>query len=66
MKMARQWGAWEANYYFMLGLGAMVGGAIINYFGFAFMFAIMGVLSLTSAVYLYFLPKAVLKPNIKE
>jgi len=34
--------------------------------GFAFMFAIMGVLSLASAVYLYFLPKEVLKPRFNE
>jgi len=62
--MARQWGAWEVNYYFMLGFGVLIGGAIINYFGFAFMFVTMGVLSLASAV--YFLPKEVLKPRFNE
>ena len=66
MKMARQWGAWEANYYFMLGLGAVIGGMIINYFGFSVMFIIMGALSLTSSVYLYYLPKEVLKSKVNE
>jgi MFS family permease len=55
-----EWGAWEATNYFTTALGAILGGVIVTKFGFNPLFIIMSILCLTSAFYIYFLPRKVL------
>lgn len=55
-----QWGAWESMYYFTTAAGAALGGLVVHRFGFDTLFAIMALLSFTSAIYIYFLPRKVL------
>ncbi|PID70065.1 hypothetical protein CSB37_03585 [bacterium DOLZORAL124_38_8] len=57
---ASEWGIWESTNYFSSAIGALFGGYIATTFGFNTLFIIMGILSLSSSVYLYFLPKKVL------
>ena len=59
-RAGRQWGAWEAMYYFVTAFGAMLGGLLIYSFGFNFIFILMALLSFTSAFYIYFLPRKIL------
>lgn len=56
-KSGEQWGAWEAMNYFMLAIGAFLGGFIAHKFGFQILFMVMSILSFTSAIYLAILPK---------
>jgi len=60
LKEGLEWGAWESLNYFSLGVGALSGGFIVNFLGFQFLFIIMGVLCLSSALYILFLNKKVL------
>jgi len=55
-----EWGAWDSMSYFAGAFGAVVGGYIASNFGFTYIFFIMAVLSLISAVYIYSLPRKVL------
>lgn len=59
-KSGSQWGTWEAMSYFTVSIGAVIGGIIAKNFGFTPLFVIMAFLCLTSAVYIYFLPRKVL------
>ncbi len=59
-KAGSQWGAWEATNYFSIALGAILGGLVVTMFGFTVLFVIMGVACLTSALYIYLLPRKVL------
>lgn len=59
-KEGTQWGAWESMNYFTIALGALLGGLIASNFGFKSLFAIMSLISLVSAVYIYMLPRKVL------
>lgn len=59
-KSGSQWGAWESMSYFAVAFGALAGSAVVSIFGFQALFITMGCLSLTSAVYIYFLPRRVL------
>lgn len=56
----RQWGAWEAMFYFVTAFGSTVGGLIAFYLGFSILFVIMTALCLFSAAYIYFLPRKLL------
>lgn len=58
-KAGREWGAWESTYYFSVATGAVAGGLIVSNFGFDTIFMIMGTLALTSALYVWHLPKKV-------
>ena len=59
-KAGVQWGAWEAMNYFMIALGAILGGLIINFFGFTSAFIFMGCLCFISAAYIFCLPRKIL------
>lgn len=59
-KSGKQWGAWESMNYFTTAIGAVVGGFVVTVFGFNTMFLIMAVISLLSAIYIYYLPRRVL------
>ncbi|MCC6711351.1 MAG: MFS transporter [Candidatus Pacebacteria bacterium] len=59
-KFGLQWSFWEAMNYFVMAVGALVGGYLTNFFGFNLMFFLMSVLCLMSAVYLYILPRKIL------
>lgn len=59
-KEGRQWGAWESMYYFVTAIGAAIGGYIVVYLGFHVMFILMALLCLSSALYIYRLPKKIL------
>lgn len=56
----REWGSWEATAYFSTTFGAIVGGVIATYLGFDILFVIMALLCVSSALYIYFLPRSVL------
>lgn len=58
-KEGTQWGIWESMNYFSIAGGALIGGIIAHYLGFNVLFLVMAVLSLLSALYIYFLPKNV-------
>ena len=53
-KAGREWGAWESMNYFSIAIGAIVGGLVVNAFGFKSVFYIMGTISLISAIFLLF------------
>jgi len=55
-----QWGAWWSMSYFTIAIGALAGGLIATWFGFATLFIIMALLCFGSAIYIFFLPKKVL------
>lgn len=59
-KAASEWGLWESMNYFAIAVGAIIGGYIVNKFGFSTMFIVMGSLCFISATYIFFLPKKVL------
>ena len=60
-KVAGQgWGAWEVTFYFTNAIGAIIGGLTVTYFGFTPLFVIMGLLALSSSLYIFFLPRKVL------
>lgn len=54
------WGAWEAMAYFTTAFGAILGGFIVQRFGFNAMFYTMGGLSFAAAIYILILPRDVL------
>ena len=53
----REWGLWEAMYYFSTTAGALIGGLIASYYGFTALFVIMMALSFCSALYVYLQPR---------
>ncbi len=59
-KAASLWGTWEAMNYFAMAIGAFFGGLIVNFFGFPILFILMFILTFSSAVFIYFLPRKVL------
>lgn len=59
-RIGRAWGTWEGMFYFLSAIGAVVGGVIANYFGFAPLFVVMAFLCFGSALYIYLLPRKVL------
>ena len=59
-RSGKQWGAWESMYYFVMTIGAIAGGYIVNNFGFNALFSIMAMLCFFSALYIYKLPRRVL------
>lgn len=59
-KLGRAWGFWEGMNYFSIAIGSLVGGIIVNYFGFFPLFILMGMLSIGSGLYLYSLPRKLL------
>ena len=60
-RSGRQWAAWESMNYFALALGAIIGGLLVNYFGgFHVIFILMMILCLSSATFIFLLPRKVL------
>jgi MFS family permease len=59
-KSGTQWGAWESLNYLTLAVGAATGGGLVALFGFRAMFAVMAVLCVMSAVFIWRLPRRVL------
>jgi len=59
-KSGLQWGAWEAINYFTVAIAAAVGGIVVTLFGFNILFIAMAVLSFSSAIYIYVLPRKLL------
>jgi MFS family permease len=59
-KSGLQWGSWETINYFSVAFGAVIGGLLVQQFGFQFIFVIMMLLCSFSALYIYFLPRKLL------
>ena len=59
-KSGRQWAALESMAYTTTAFGAIIGGIVATHFGFNSVFVIMSVLSLSSALYIYVLPRRTL------
>jgi MFS family permease len=57
---AEEWGAWEGMSYFVAGVGALLGAAIVSYSSFTVLFLIMAGLCGVSALYMWRLPHRVL------
>lgn len=56
-RMGTEWSFWEALEYFTQAIGALIGGLLVGYFGFKFLFLIMAVFCVGSAIYIYLLPR---------
>jgi MFS family permease len=54
------WGEWEGVAAIMTGLAALVGGFVIQAFGYGMVFIAMAVISFTLGIYLWLLPRDVL------
>lgn len=54
---AQQWSFWESMNYFTYVIGAIIGGLLATSFGFDILFIVMALISLTSAIYLFLIPK---------
>lgn len=59
-KSGEEWGMWESMNYFTTAIGAIIGGYIVTRFGFNMMFFLMAMLCLSSAFYIFRLPRKVL------
>lgn len=59
-KSGKQWGAWESMAYFIIAIGAVLGGYIVTKVGFNAMFILMALLCFASAVYILRLPRKIL------
>ncbi len=59
-KEAEEWGAWEGMAYFVGGVGALVGAAVVSYTSFDTLFLIMAGLCFVSAVYMFRVPQRTL------
>lgn len=55
-----QWGSWEGIASIAAGLAALVGGLIIQAFGYQVIFIIMAVISMGLGIYIWMLPRDVL------
>jgi predicted MFS family arabinose efflux permease len=56
----QQYGFWEASFFLTAGIGAVVGGIVVNAFGFNGVFIIMSALAFVGAGYILTVPKNVL------
>jgi MFS family permease len=56
-KETLEWSAWESVNYFTAAIGAVLGGVLVNAFGFKVVFVIMTFLCIGSALYILGLPK---------
>lgn len=56
----QEYGIWEANFFLTAGIGAVLGGVIVNTFGFDGVFIAMAGLAFTAAVYVMTVPKNIL------
>ncbi|MBU0706339.1 MFS transporter [Patescibacteria group bacterium] len=52
-KSGTEWGTWESMNYFTAAFGALVGGILVTWLGFAALFYLMAFLSFSSGLYLY-------------
>ncbi|MFH8080979.1 MAG: MFS transporter [Candidatus Aenigmatarchaeota archaeon] len=59
-KVGKEWGFWEATSRFSIAIGSLIGGFIVYNFGFDTLFISMSLLSFSSAIYIYFLPRNIL------
>lgn len=59
-KRARQWGVWEAMFYFTSAGGAAIGAYIASSFGFHALFYTMAGLAFASSLYIFLLPRKTL------
>ena len=55
-----EWGAWEGIAAIVTGLAALIGGVIIQFLGFQFVFLIMAVISVCLGIFIWRLPREVL------
>jgi MFS family permease len=55
-----QWGAWESMNYFTTTAGAVIGGAVVTFFGFKALFVAMAILAFFSAIFIFKLPRRLL------
>lgn len=58
--LGSQWGAWESMNYFTAAAGAIIGGYLVTKWGFSPLFVLMAILSISSGVYIYRLPRKLL------
>lgn len=56
----KTWGTWEGVKYFTAAIGALTGGLLVTFFGFNFMFFVMGSFCFFSGLYIWLLPRKVL------
>jgi len=59
-KAGREWGTWESLSYFSAGIGAVIGGLVIEWFGFDVVFYSMTVMTLAGAAAMFTAPRKVL------
>jgi len=55
-KSASQWGAWESSFYFSIGVSALSGSIIVQYFGFTTLFYVMIALNIIGIILTLKLP----------
>lgn len=55
-----QWGIWDMSYSMIVGLAAIVGALIVNFFGFTILFYIMSSLSVLAFILLMIQPRKLL------
>lgn len=56
----QEYGIWEASFFFTAGLGAILGGIVVNSYGFDGIFIAMAGLAFIAATYVMSLPKKIL------
>lgn len=59
-KESSQWGIWDMSYSIIVGLAAILGALIVNFFGFAALFYTMSGLSILSFIILMLQPRKLL------
>ena len=59
-KAIKQWGAWSSVSTIVGGFAALLGGTIVYYFGFQFLFLIMACLAILAFIFLMIQPRKLL------
>lgn len=63
-KYDTEWASWEAENFILTGIAAIIGAIIAKFLGFKFLFIVMGIGSLMSLFFLYFLKGRISKLKI--